>query len=84
VHIFGRRKRIKKPNRPKLWQNEHTSLLSREDTPDHWWFEYPLDLTAQKSMERGIFDAERSFTEIIEEVLEFLDPLERESPAIDN
>lgn len=55
VRSFARRKRITKPTWLKLWQNEQTSLLSRNETPDYCWFAYPLDLSAQKSMKREIF-----------------------------
>jgi hypothetical protein len=77
-------KGLKKPSRPKLWQNKQTSLLSHEDTPDHWCFAYPLGLTAEESMKREIIDAECSLAEIIEEILEFSAHLEGETPAVDS
>lgn len=74
VHSYGRRKVIKKPQRPKLWQNKQMSMLSRVDTADHWWFAYPFSLVAQTSIKREIFDAECTLAEIVEDVLEFLNP----------
>lgn len=73
-YSLGRRKLIKKPNRPKLWLDEESSPLSKEETADHWWFAYPLSLTPQKSLKREIFASECELTEIIEDVLDFLDP----------
>ncbi|XPS79748.1 hypothetical protein M3J09_011720 [Ascochyta lentis] len=86
VHSYGRRKNIKKPERPKMWQNKQESLLSREDTSDYWWFAYPLSLTAQVSMKREIYDAECDLVEIVDELMNYLDPQEghtalREIPA---
>ncbi|KAL2139972.1 hypothetical protein VTI28DRAFT_4449 [Corynascus sepedonium] len=75
-YALGRPKSIRKPKSPKLWLDEHASLLSREETADHWWFAYPLSLTPRKSLKREIFAAECEFTEILEEVLDFLSPVD--------
>lgn len=75
-YALGRPKSIRKPKSPKLWLDGHTSLLSREETADHWWFAYPLSLTPRKSLKREIFAAECEFTEILEEVLDFLNPVD--------
>lgn len=57
---------------------------SQEETADHWWFAYPLSVTPQKSSKREIFTAECEFSEMLEEVLDFLVPLEGMPPASEN
>jgi hypothetical protein len=60
-----------KPASPKLWEDE-SSFSLKEDSPDHWWFAYPVFVIPQKSYKREIFIAECALTEIIEEILIFL------------
>jgi hypothetical protein len=50
--------------------------LCKKDNPDYWWFPYPVSVVPQKSLKREIFEAECDLTEITEQVLEFLIPLE--------
>ncbi|SPJ78507.1 related to pathway-specific regulatory protein nit-4 [Fusarium torulosum] len=76
MHGLCRRFIIKKPNRPKTWHDEATSSLCKKDSPDYWWFPYPMSVVPQKSLKREIFDAECELAEITEQVLEFLIPLE--------
>ncbi|KAF5703908.1 hypothetical protein FMUND_12805 [Fusarium mundagurra] len=76
MHGLCRRLIIKKPNRSKTWHDEATSPLCRKDSPDYWWFPYPVSVVPQKSLKREIFAAECNLAEITEQVLEFLIPLE--------
>ncbi|KAF9766187.1 hypothetical protein IL306_001433 [Fusarium sp. DS 682] len=76
MHGLCRRLVIKKPAREKTWQ-EGTSPLNRTENPEYWWFSYPASVAPQRSMKREIFEAECNFTEITEQVLEFLMPLEQ-------
>ncbi|KAH7237907.1 hypothetical protein B0J15DRAFT_503142, partial [Fusarium solani] len=76
MHGLCRRLVIKKPNRLKSWNDETTSPLCKKDNPDYWWFPYPVSVVPQKSLKREIFEAECDLTEITEQVLEFLIPLE--------
>ncbi|EXA42877.1 hypothetical protein FOQG_02902 [Fusarium oxysporum f. sp. raphani 54005] len=76
MHGLCRRLVIKKPTRAKTWQEEN-SPLNRTENPQCWWFSYPVSVAPQRSMKREIFEAECNFTEITEQVLEFLVPLEQ-------
>ncbi|KAH7268961.1 uncharacterized protein BKA55DRAFT_547551, partial [Fusarium redolens] len=76
IHGLCRRLVIKKPNRSKTWHDEATSPLCKKDSPDYWWFPYPVSVVPQKSLKREIFAAECNLAEITEQVLEFLIPLE--------
>ncbi|RKL10788.1 hypothetical protein BFJ70_g16469 [Fusarium oxysporum] len=76
MHGLCRRLVIKKPNRSKTWHDEATSPLCKKDSPDYWWFPYPVSVVPQKSLKREIFAAECSLAEITEQILEFLIPLE--------
>ncbi|KAH7186819.1 hypothetical protein DER44DRAFT_845204 [Fusarium oxysporum] len=76
MHGLCRRLVIKKPNRSKTWHDEATSPLCKKDSPDYWWFPYPVSVVPQKSLKREIFAAECNLAEITEQVLEFLIPLE--------
>ncbi|KAF4456745.1 hypothetical protein F53441_1181 [Fusarium austroafricanum] len=76
MHGICRRLVIKKPARAKTWQEE-TSPLNRRENPEYWWFSYPASVVPQRSFKREIFEAECNFTEITEQVLEFLIPLEQ-------
>ncbi|KAG5822776.1 hypothetical protein H9Q74_007122 [Fusarium xylarioides] len=81
MHGLCRRLVIKKPERARTWQEEN-SPLNRTENPEYWWFSYPDSIAPQRSMKREIFEAECNFTEITEQVLDFLIPLEREvSPS---
>jgi hypothetical protein len=68
-------KTIKKPTSPKLWEDA-SSFLSREESPDCWWFAYPVSVLPQMSYKREIFIAECALTEIIDDVLTFLTTLD--------
>ncbi|PHH66131.1 hypothetical protein CDD81_194 [Ophiocordyceps australis] len=72
-----RRKAIRKPEFAKLWLLE-SCILSRQETPDYWWLAYPFRVLPQRSYKREIFAAECALTEIIEDILEFLIPLDHE------
>ncbi|RKL30513.1 hypothetical protein BFJ63_vAg12443 [Fusarium oxysporum f. sp. narcissi] len=76
MHGLCRRLVIKKPTRAKTWQEEN-SPLNRTENPQYWWSSYPVSVAPQRSMKREIFEAECNFTEITEQVLEFLVPLEQ-------
>ncbi|EXM15838.1 hypothetical protein FoTM2_016920 [Fusarium oxysporum f. sp. vasinfectum] len=76
MHGLCRRLIIKKPNRSKTWHDEATSPLGKKDSPDYWWFPYPVSVVPQKSLKREIFAAECNLAEITEQILEFLIPLE--------
>ncbi|KAI7760524.1 hypothetical protein LZL87_009408 [Fusarium oxysporum] len=76
MHGLCRRLVIKKPTRAKTWQEEN-SPVNRTENPEYWWFSYPVSVAPQRSMKREIFEAECNFTEITEQVLEFLIPLEQ-------
>ncbi|KAI1035524.1 hypothetical protein LB504_005627 [Fusarium proliferatum] len=76
MHGLCRRLVIKKPARAKTWQEEN-SPVNRTENPEYWWFSYPVSVAPQRSMKREIFEAECNFTEITEQVLEFLIPLEQ-------
>uniref|UniRef100_A0A0D2XIJ0 Xylanolytic transcriptional activator regulatory domain-containing protein n=1 Tax=Fusarium oxysporum (strain Fo5176) TaxID=660025 RepID=A0A0D2XIJ0_FUSOF len=76
MHGLCRRLVIKKPTRAKTWQDEN-SPLNRTENPQYWWSSYPVSVAPQRSMKREIFEAECNFTEITEQVLEFLVPLEQ-------
>ncbi|KAF4980369.1 hypothetical protein FZEAL_3599 [Fusarium zealandicum] len=76
MHGLVRRLLIKRPNRPKIWRDAATSPLCNTDSPDYWWFSYPVSVIPQKSLKRDIFEAECNLTEITEQVLQFLVPLE--------
>ncbi|KAF4965479.1 hypothetical protein FSARC_6712 [Fusarium sarcochroum] len=80
MHGLCRRLVIKKPRRPKTWQEESSSPLNRKENPEYWWFPYPVSVMPQRSLKREIFEAECNFTEITEQVLEFLIPLEQGYP----
>jgi hypothetical protein len=69
---------------PKLWQDKETPLYLSEETADYWWSAYPLSFIAQESMKVETFDAECSLVEIVEEILEFLDPYEGEASPHEN
>ncbi|KAF4337567.1 nitrogen assimilation transcription factor nit-4 [Fusarium beomiforme] len=47
------------------------------ENPEYWWFPDPVSAVPQRSMKREIFEAECNFTEITEQVLQFLMPLEQ-------
>jgi hypothetical protein len=75
------RKSIRKPGSPQLWRNS-PPLESQEESLDYWWFAYPVSVLPQRSYKREIFIAECELTEIIEDVLDFLIPLEgQDSPV---
>lgn len=72
---LNRRKSIRKPPSPKPWQIGEPSL-SQESSPDYWWYAYPVSVLPQRSYKREIFAAECALVEIIEDVLDFLIPLD--------
>jgi hypothetical protein len=72
---LNRRKSIRKPSTPKLWEDD-SSLLTQDTNPDYWWFAYPVSALPQRSYKREIFAAECALTVITEDVLDFLLPLE--------
>ncbi|KAJ3532496.1 hypothetical protein NM208_g8413 [Fusarium decemcellulare] len=80
MHGLCHRLAIQKPSRTQAWHDEATSPLCERDNPDYWWFPYPVSVVPQRSWKREIFDAECHFTEIMEQVMEFLIPLEQGSP----
>ncbi|KAJ4247770.1 hypothetical protein NW762_012979 [Fusarium torreyae] len=83
MHGLCRRLVIERPRRAKTWQDESNSQLNRKENPEYWWFPYPVSVMPQRSFKREIFDAECIFTEITEQILEFLIPLEQGySPAM--
>ncbi|KAH6613171.1 hypothetical protein C7974DRAFT_380888 [Boeremia exigua] len=84
IHSYCRHKQIRKPRIPKLWQDKQTSLYPSRNTADYWWFAYPLSLNAQESMKVEIFNAECSLAEIVEEILDFLDPCKGEALPHEN
>ncbi|KAF5019716.1 hypothetical protein F66182_8259 [Fusarium sp. NRRL 66182] len=83
MHGLCRRLVIKKPNRPKTWQ-EDSSPLNRKESPEYWWFPYPVSIAPQQSLKRDILEAQCRFTVITEQVLEFLIPLEQGVPPSQN
>ncbi|KAG9501498.1 hypothetical protein J7337_007187 [Fusarium musae] len=76
MHGLCRRLVIKKPARDRTWQEE-SSPVNRTENPEYWWFSYPVSVAPRRSMKREIFEAECNLTEITEQVLEFLIPLEQ-------
>ncbi|KAF5609878.1 pathway-specific regulatory nit-4 [Fusarium subglutinans] len=83
MHGLCRRLAIQKPARAKTWQEEN-SPVNRTENPEYWWISYPVSAAPQRSMKCEIFEAECNFTEIIEQVLEFLIPLEQGVPPSRN
>ncbi|PHH80039.1 hypothetical protein CDD80_3028 [Ophiocordyceps camponoti-rufipedis] len=80
---LNQRKSIRKPNCPKLWQDESSSI-PRQETSDYWWFAYPVSVLPHRSYKREIFAAECALAEIIEDVLDFLIPLDGEEQPKNN
>ncbi|KAM0194830.1 hypothetical protein ACHAPA_009089 [Fusarium lateritium] len=80
MHGLCRRLVIKRPTRARTWQEE-SSPLNRRENPEYWWFPYPVSVTSQRSFKREILEAECNFTEITEQVLEFLIPIEEGVPV---
>ncbi|KAM0411251.1 hypothetical protein ACHAPD_009453 [Fusarium lateritium] len=76
MHGLCRRFIINKPAREKTWQQDMTPL-NRKESPEYWWFPYPVSVAPQRSLKREIFDVECTFAEITEQVLEFIIPLEQ-------
>jgi hypothetical protein len=76
MHGLCRRFVIKKPAREKTWQQD-TAPLNRKESPEYWWFPYPVSVAPQRSLKREIFEVECTFTEITEQVLEFIIPMEQ-------
>ncbi|KAH7189822.1 hypothetical protein DER44DRAFT_635873, partial [Fusarium oxysporum] len=75
-HLVGpmnRRKTLRKPDIPKLWQGVAQSL-PEEESNDYWWFAYPVSLTPQMSFRKKIFEAECDLIEIFEDIMDFLVP----------
>ncbi|EXK78842.1 hypothetical protein FOQG_16508 [Fusarium oxysporum f. sp. raphani 54005] len=75
-HVVGpmnRRKTLRKPDIPKLWQGVAQSL-PEEESNDYWWFAYPVSLTPQMSFRKKIFEAECDLIEIFEDIMDFLVP----------
>jgi hypothetical protein len=80
MHGLCRRLVIKRPTRAKTWQEE-SAPLNRHENPEYWWFPYPVSVAPQRSLKREILDVECRFTEITEQVLEFLIPIEDGVPV---
>lgn len=76
MHGLCRRLVIKRPTREKTWQQDGAPL-NRKKNPEYWWFPYPVSVAPQRSLKREIFDAECTFTELTEQVLDFIIPLEQ-------
>ncbi|KAH7192564.1 uncharacterized protein B0J16DRAFT_62594 [Fusarium flagelliforme] len=76
MHGLCRRLVIKRPRREKTWQ-EDGAPLNRKENPEYWWFPYPVSVAPQRSLKREIFDAECTFTELTEQVLDFIIPMEQ-------
>ncbi|KAM0300145.1 hypothetical protein ACHAPM_006451 [Fusarium culmorum] len=76
MHGLCRRFVIKKPTREKTWQQD-TTPLNRKESPEYWWFPYPVSVEPQRSLKRDIFDVECTFAEITEKVHEFIIPIEK-------
>lgn len=79
MHGLCRRSVIKKPTREKTWQQD-TTPLNRKESPEYWWFPYPVSVEPQRSLKREIFDVECTFAEITEKVHEFIIPIEQGVP----
>jgi hypothetical protein len=80
MHGLCRRLVIKRPTRAKTWQEE-SAPLNRRENPEYWWFPYPVSAAPQRSFKSEILEAECNFTEITEQVLEFLIPIEEGTPV---
>ncbi|KAJ4118707.1 hypothetical protein NW768_010767 [Fusarium equiseti] len=76
MHGLCRRLVIKRPTRKKTWQQDGAPL-NRKENPEYWWFPYPISAAPQRSLKREIFDAECTFTELTEQVLDFIIPMEQ-------
>ncbi|RGP79070.1 nitrogen assimilation transcription factor nit-4 [Fusarium longipes] len=76
MHGLCRRSVIEKPTREKTWQQD-SAPLNRKESPEYWWFPYPESMVPQRSLKREIFDVECTFTEITEQVLGFIIPIEQ-------
>ncbi|KAF5625723.1 pathway-specific regulatory nit-4 [Fusarium sp. NRRL 52700] len=83
MHGLCRRLAITKPARTKTWLEEN-SPVNRAESSEYWWSSYPASVAPRRSMKREIFEAECNFTEITEQVLEFLIPLEQGVPLSRN
>lgn len=70
---MNRRKTLRKPDIPKLWQDAAQSSPEQESI-DYWWFAYPVSLTPQRSFREEIFEAECDLMEIFEDIMDFLAP----------
>ncbi|KAL5610590.1 hypothetical protein FOBRF1_006707 [Fusarium oxysporum] len=80
MHALSRRFVIRKPKRPKAWRDQDTSPLYNKDSSGYWWFPYPVSVVPQNALKGQIFDAECDFTEIAEQIVDFLIPLEEGWP----
>ncbi|KAK2468206.1 hypothetical protein H9L39_19852 [Fusarium oxysporum f. sp. albedinis] len=80
IHGLCRRSVIRKPKRPKTWRDQSTSPLYKKFNPGYWWFPYPVSVVPQNALKGEIFDAECDLTELTEQILNFLTPLEEGWP----
>ncbi|PHH83235.1 hypothetical protein CDD82_2846 [Ophiocordyceps australis] len=80
---LNRRKRIKKPFFAKQWLHESCNL-SLPETQEYWWYAYPWAVLPQRSYKREIFAAECALVEIIQDILDFLNPLDPQPPPTAN
>jgi hypothetical protein len=81
---FCRRFDFRRPKVPKLWRDPQSWLMSQRDHPDNWWFAYPLNCTPQLSFKTDIFEAECKLVEILERIMDFLNPLDAEPAPANN
>ncbi|KAH6949622.1 hypothetical protein DER45DRAFT_606568 [Fusarium avenaceum] len=80
IHGLCRRSVIRKPKRPKSWRDQATSPLYKNFNPGYWWFPYPVSVVPQNALRGEIFDAECDLTELTEQIINFLTPLEEGWP----
>ncbi|RKK26441.1 hypothetical protein BFJ67_g16650 [Fusarium oxysporum f. sp. cepae] len=78
VGPMNRRKTLRKPDIPKLWQDAAQSSPEGEYN-DYWWFAYPVSSTPQRSFRKEIFEAECDLIEIFEDIMDFLAPTKSDS-----
>ncbi|XEV04549.1 hypothetical protein FSHL1_009836 [Fusarium sambucinum] len=76
---FGFRKLARKPKIERSWL-DHGFPLSNPDSVGYWWFPYPMSYQIQQSLQVEMRTADVELSEIAEETLDFIYPVEGQLP----
>lgn len=83
TEALGLRKQLEKPKIGKLWRDADFPLR-HEDCLGYWWCPYPISLQHQPWLQVEIREADVALSEICEEVLSYLHPLDGEESPLSN